>query len=754
MMKPHQLLPAICLIGLMACNPPELSLVNNGNTAYQIVLPVDADSLEQKSADELQKYLEKISGHKLVITDEAGQASGKRILIGSTTAGASLNAGSDEIIISVKEGDLLILGGNPRSTLYALYTFLENHLGCRFYSPDVEFLPETKHVRVPEETDYRYTPQITTRTVHSRLYYENPAFADKRKVTHEAFPGYVPGYGVHTFNRFVPSSKFYQSHPEYYALRDGRRIPTQLCLTNATVLELVKDAVGRVLELYPGHDVISVSTNDNTQYCECESCFAIDQREGSEAGTVIDFVNKVAAEFPDKTISTLAYQYTRKAPKTLKPRKNVLITLASIECDRSAPIEEKCKDFADDLTAWGKISDNIRIWDYTTQFTNFLAPFPNIFTLQPNIRFFRNINAGWIFEQHSHHPSELFEFRSYLTARLLWNPDLEQDAVIADFMDGYYQEAGPYVQKYITAIHDEIRQDSGFFLFLYGDPAQGFRSFLRPEMLIQYDEWFQEAEMAVEGKSEVLERVRRARLSTDYAILEAARLNDPQSYALYTISQDGEKSVPDEIRRRLERFRRTCLDADITLMNEMRYSVDEYMEFYEYTLARAQEDNIALGKKVNLLQKPKKYANEDPQALTDGAFGGTNFNASWLGFEGNDLEAIIDLEESTEISRISGDFLQTVNHIVFFPTDVKYFYSEDGKNYEFLGEVVNKRPLTRQSKTTDIQSFSYSFSPVKARFVRVVANNMDKAPVWHHGAGLPSWIFVDEILVSPAQISR
>jgi hypothetical protein len=198
----------------------------------------------------------------------------------------------------------------------------------------------------------------------------------------------------------------------------------------------------------------------------------------------------------------------------------------------------------------------------------------------------------------------------------------------------------------------------------------------------------------------------------------------------------------------------TCREADITLMNEMRFSVEEYLEFYEYTLSRAMEKNIATGKKVILLQKPKKYAGEDPQTITDGAFGGTNFNAGWLGFEGNDLEAIIDLGKSTEISQISGDFLQTVNHIVFFPADVKYHCSQDGKNYVFLGQVKNKRPLTEQSKITDIQSFKLSFPPINARFVKILADNLDKAPLWHHGAGLPSWIFVDEILVKPAPTNQ
>ena len=368
------------------------------------------------------------------------------------------------------------------------------YLGCRFYAPDAEFVPRQAIIRVPKNWNRTYEPPITTRTVHSRLFYENPEFAYKRKVTVDAFPGYVPAARVHTFHRFVPEAKYYAEHPEYYALRNGRRIPTQLCLTNPAVLKLVKDTVAALLVAHPEAEVISVSQDDNQQYCQCEQCSAIDEREGSPSGTMIEFVNKVAEAFPEKTISTLAYQYTRKAPLNIKPAENVLITLCSIECDRSGPIKDNCEEFAQDLMEWGEKTDNIRIWDYTTQFTNFLAPFPNLHTLQPNIQLFEKNGANWIFEQHSRHPSELFELRSYLTAKLLWNPEEDADAIIRDFVEGYYEEAGPHVLQYINKIHEALKADPEFFLFLYGDPSQAFESFLSPELLVQYDSWFNEAE--------------------------------------------------------------------------------------------------------------------------------------------------------------------------------------------------------------------------------------------------------------------
>ncbi len=339
-------------------------------------------------------------------------------------------------------------------------------------------------------------------------------------------------------------------------------------------------------------------------------------------------------KFPDKTISTLAYQYTRKPSKT-SPAPNVLVTLCSIECDRSAPISDNCTDFANDMIGWKQKTPNIRIWDYTTQFTNFLAPFPNIHTLQPNIQFFRDNNAKWVFEQHSHHPSELFELRSYLTAKLLWNPDANVEEIIIDFTNGYYEEAGPYVKNYIDLVHQELQNDGNYFLFLYGDPSQAFSSFLRSEMLEKYDEFFNKGETAVSEKPEVLNRVRTARLSVDYAILEASRKGISDKYNL--------AEERPEVEKRLSNFSTTCKQADISLMNEMGFSVDEYISFYNKTLERANSPNKAAGKLVTLNTKPKKYADENPQALTDGAWGGNSFYSNWLGFEGNDLDAVIDL---------------------------------------------------------------------------------------------------------------
>ncbi len=716
------------------CFRSTLQLVRNGTSNYDIVIPLDADTTIQRAAQELSRYLEQISGADIPVTTVDIRDAGRNAIMVGWESGEEASS-THTIGYHAVDEDLFIYGGDSKSTLYAVYRFLEQELDCMWLDPEAERIPESKNITVKQGINYTYTPEIETRTVHSRLFYENHTFADKLGTTYEAFPKYVPGAGVHTFHRFMPEGTFYKAHPEFYAWRNGKRLTTQLCLSNEEVLQIVIDSVRAHFRRNPDAGIISVSQDDNTQYCQCEHCAAIDEEEGSPSGSMIRFVNRVAEHFPHKMISTLAYQYTRK-PCLTRPAPNVLITLCSIECDRSKSIEEGCSDFANDLKGWKLLTENIRIWDYTTQFTNFLAPFPNLHTLKPNMELFRNSHAKWIFEQHSHQPSELFELRSYLTAQLLWNPDQDPWLIMESFCDTYYQEAAPFILEYITTIHEEIQKVPEFFLFLYGDPSQGFDSFLRSGLLDTYDTLFSNAEDAVSHKPDVLERVRKARLSTHYAILEASRKG---------IS--GEYRLSPDTRSRLEQFQTICESGEITMMNEMRFSVAEYIQSYEKAIDRASLPNIAADRPVTLFTQPKKYADEDPLVLTDGSLGGNSFYANWLGFEGNDMEAVIDLGQTEELSHVHTAFLKVTNHVVFFPEQVEISYSTDNKTFHKIAERKTEHPLKKGDKVNDVEYYSFQFDPVQARYIKLYAQNMNVAPPWHHASGLPSWIFCDEVII-------
>jgi hypothetical protein len=198
------------------------------------------------------------------------------------------------------------------------------------------------------------------------------------------------------------------------------------------------------------------------------------------------------------------------------------------------------------------------------------------------------------------------------------------------------------------------------------------------------------------------------------------------------------------------------------MMNEMGYSVEEYIDSYNKTIQRSKLPNIANGKNVEAITAPKKYAGEDPRVLTDGEYGGASFYSNWLGFEGNDMEVVIDLGEVQEIKNIQTAFLQVTNHIVFFPEYVEISFngeksiqqagnSRDAQFGRSPSEVIRintNRPLRPGSKVNDIEYFNIHFDPVETRYVKIHARNMKIAPEWHNASGLPAWIFCDEIIIN------
>lgn len=227
----------------------------------------------------------------------------------------------------------------------------------------------------------------------------------------------------------------------------------------------------------------------------CDDCVKLNVKYGGDrkrySGAVIHFVNKVARAFPDKTISTLAYWYTREAPTNIKPGSNVNIMLCNIESERHKPVFQTDTAFSNDLKNWGKLSKDILIWDYDIQFSNLVSPFPNLHTIKPNLDFFTGNNVNAFFMQsNSQVGGEMAELRAYLISKLLWNPDADDNTIIDDFVNGYYGDAGPYIRQYIDDMHNALLE-SGHHLGIFGSPEEAKSTYLSARMMGKYNPYLQ-----------------------------------------------------------------------------------------------------------------------------------------------------------------------------------------------------------------------------------------------------------------------
>ena len=450
---------------------------------WDIVTANDAIPSEVYAAKEFQKFFAEASGVKLPIVTAADRPDG-HVFIGLGEALRSSNVGfatdemgDEDLRIIVRDGNIAIAGGRLRGTLYGVYTFLEDYLGVRFLTHDHTHVPPVGDRRVVKPVDRSYHPPLKMRLPYAGEIQMNPVFAARLRcntVTRGANLGGVTSMVVinHSFTRQISSRKYGREHPEYYCLINGKRLAqvnddaydNEPCLTNPNVLKIVTQAVLEEIKQNPHRENFSVSQNDNDKYCRCRKCAAIDRREGTPMGSILTFVNavadKVAKTHPNVKIGTLSYWYSRKPPKRLKPRPNVMIQLCSIECSVVQPIKsrktQKNALFYRDLVAWGRICDKISIWNYNTNFRNYLLPCPNLRVIEPNIRLFVANKAVGVLMQGPGGAlgGEMSDLRNYVTSRLLWDCNLSGNKLISEFLRLHYGKAAKSIGRFIKLVHD------------------------------------------------------------------------------------------------------------------------------------------------------------------------------------------------------------------------------------------------------------------------------------------------------------
>jgi len=720
-----------------------LTFVKDGQTDFGLYVKPPVSRQTDANIKVFQDYIRQISGADISVANDNDRKAHRVIFEIGASGDPKLNVaglGHDGFRIKTADGNLYLAALTEYGIQNAVYTFLETYLGCRMFSPTVAVVPKRRTIVLPHIDDTQ-VPLITFRMQD----FHYAAYNAWHKLnSNEDF-----GLFVHTFNTLVPPAKYFADHPEYYSMLNGKRTASgQLCLSNPDVFRIVVDELRSRMRAKPEATFWSVSQNDTYVPCACPACRAIDSAEGSPSGSILGFVNRVADEFPDKTISTLAYQYSRSAPKHLKPRPNVNIMLCSIECNRSRPLadDSTSASFVKDVEDWSRLTHNIFLWDYVIQFRNLVSPFPNLQVLQPNIRFFAHKGITSVFEQGlSVMHGEFAELRSYLIAKMLWNPDINSDSVMNDFLHGFYGEAAPFIRQYIDTMHTAM-QTSGEGLDIYGYPIRSVNGYLSRTMLAVYNDIFDRAEKAVSAEPEFLDRVRTSRLPLQFALLEQAKVAGAGDGGCFVRNANSNLTIRPDIDTLLTIFVSRCKEAAIPRLWEHGTSPDEYFTSTRAFLDGSTKDHLARGKTVTLaLPASPKYQGGDQSALTDGLKGWDDYHMHWLGFEGEDMEATIDLGALQTVATINTDFLQDINSWIFMPQTVEFSLSEDGRDFHAVGKVTNPIPPDKDGAL--IAPFNAKFEPSRARYIRVKAVGMKTCPVWHKGAGGKAWIFIDEITV-------
>ena len=439
----------------------------------------------------------------------------------------SIEQDSYKIEACLKGDEGMTVRGDKCGVLYGVYNFLEAYAGIRFFTPTLEICPKGDVV-IPHGLVLEHNPAIKARRLTWRSIQKSTDWCAKNGVNicdaefGEELGGSRLNYGklfVHTINILAETTYPYPAYG------------TNPCLTDPAVLDKVVQNVRKALEENPKINIVSVSQNDFNGHCKCPNCRKIEEEDGTPAGPLIRFVNKVAenleADYPHLTVDTLAYQYTQKTPAVTKPRHNVCIRLCSINCCFTHPLgNSECansKKFYEDIVGWGNICNKLHIWDYTTNFHYYISTFPNLDVIHKNMRFFAENHVVSMFPQGNGQgeSGEFGELRAYLLAKLMWDPYMSEETyygLMDAFLAAYYGDGWKYIRKFIDKT-TELAANGGFRINkdetegaavcgqgIYGHP---FTAITRGEYLEHeslFEEWWNRAAELAGDRIEYVKR--------------------------------------------------------------------------------------------------------------------------------------------------------------------------------------------------------------------------------------------------------
>ncbi len=493
-----------------------ISFVTEGRSAFKIYI---ADETYRSNAVIFNSYLKKVSGVELdVINGLRGSITngviiGKQNQLGQITGVNAPLLKNDAVLLKEVSNNIIITSNSSKGVMYAIYTFIEQILGCRYFYENGKYIPSKNNISIAKSYTFLETPVFS----HRQYWYFGSFVPSPEYLTWHKLDNYKSDkswgmFMVHNLDNFVPDDLL-KIKPQFFALNNGVRVKDQLDFSNAELPAFLTQKVQKYFKENPTATTIALNPKDNENYCQCDICQKTYAAEGSKMGTLLNLVNNVAINFPDKFFVLQAFKSNRKPPKNILPRKNVKIVLSDIEVTRLHDIQtssnKRANPFIQDLKAWRTKTNNLLVWDYLTWYDNSFIPFPNFDNMASNAKFFaKNGIDGIFWEGDGGLPSYQYRLRAYIAAKLLWNPNIDIQVLIKQFCDFYYEEASDNMQSYLrkmnqakTSANIEIETGNDNF---YTDAS---KSYLSQSSISSYRKILAQSKALVSRKPEIINRI-------------------------------------------------------------------------------------------------------------------------------------------------------------------------------------------------------------------------------------------------------
>lgn len=517
-----------------------LTLAENKVARYHIHVGANADAMTLHAASELAADLQQITGGDFQpLSDDAAPQPGPLIVVGrdNRIAGALCRSadfsslGPDGFVLCTSGENLVIAGATARGTMYGVYWFLDRVLGVKWLAPDATYIPTRPTLRIDAPHE-RQLPRFAYREVlsveaqdkafraHNLLNGEShgPSFEPSPPELDDWDHGWLAKGGDATFWELLPRDTYLKEHPDWYA-------GGQLAMMNPDVRRIIAANIVARLKQLPDYRRVWFGVHDMDWGWDMDAAsraFAA-QHGGHASAPLIDMIDDVAkqvrAAMPGARLAVNAYQWGFTPPTGMSVPDYVLVYPMTIHVDYSTPLNEgRNAQLGRDIAGWSAIAKNVFVWDHITNFGGFLQPTPNIYPIGASIRWLASLPhvSGYFAEGSWMTPgAEFASLRAWMIARLLWDPQQDAHALVAEYCRDYFGPGAPAIVDYIDLMHAALAASGDV---LAEKTPVGMKMYT-PEFVARADRLFDSAERAVTGNPVLLARVRQARMPLDFVIL-------------------------------------------------------------------------------------------------------------------------------------------------------------------------------------------------------------------------------------------
>lgn len=446
---------------------------------------------------------------------------------------------------------------------------------------------------------------------------------------------------------------------DFYSIVDGQLNKNQLCFGKPAMYNYLENfVIENFGEKQSSHQNFVICPADNNLVCTCIACAKLGNTKANASFSVIALVNKLAARFPNHQFFTIDY-LSVKTPPTVPMPKNTGVIISSIDIPRKVNMDSNnpfVKEFASKVDNWHKVCPTVYVWDYISNFDDYLTPFATLSVCKTNFSFYKKLNVNGIFANGAGYDYSTFnEVHTYVLAALMLDSTLDVTLLVNRFCKYYYGKSGQLIADYINGL-EKAMQNKKVNLELYGGVKKMTETYLNKS---EFFDFYNALENIKIGETDEIDyKLRQLHTGLIFSAMQINLASGFEEQFGFAKNQNNPLEINNDFKNKYETFAEQFKTKDIFIVRERDGNVSNYLKDVKTEIIDAKLQKNLLSKNVLKVTSQLDEDYTDSDLLTDGIPGlAFDYHNGWLIVSASDLTAEINGINESGLFRLKLNFL-------------------------------------------------------------------------------------------------